>query len=323
MAAPAAYWFKHTRPQRFEEEYMPAFLTHMVFGEDVCAMLPKELRGIVLYHRAAFDWGLVGPDLLYFSKVLQGNSPLPQIGSRLHKDRPERIFALMSEYILMQKNKPDYPVLVSYLCGFVCHYRLDSTAHPYIHAYARRHEGISFDRTRGGAHHRVEADIDTKVYRLRRGADPTMVQLGSRYTLDKPAATSIAMLYHWLIDRLYDQKTDYALIVRCFRETLVIERLLLDPTGFAMKWLASLVDQMGRKVPFSSHVVAKEVYYDVLNRDNMPLTGCTDKSQSFTDLYELAAELSVSDLQVMLDCFVKGEGYYPAYTRIFDCEQWD
>lgn len=302
---------------------MPAFLTHMVFGEDVCAMLPKELQGIVLYHRVAFDWGLVGPDLLYYSKVLQGGSPLPQIGSKLHKDPPERIFALMSEYIMLQKGKPDYPVLVSYFCGFICHYRLDSTAHPYIHALARRQEGLSFDRTRGGAHHRVEADIDTKVYRLRRGADPTTVQLRARYTLDKAAATCIAMLYHWLIDQLYGQKTDYALIVRCFGEASMIQRLLLDPSGFAVKWLATLIDQMGRGVPFSSHVVAKDVPYDVLNRDNMPLVGCMDKSQSFTDLYELAAELSVADLQDMLGSFVKGEGYYPSYTKIFDHEQWD
>lgn len=302
---------------------MPAFLTHMVFGEDVCAMLPGELQSIVLYHRAAFHWGLVGPDLLYFSKALLGGSPLPQIGSRLHQDRPERIFALMSDYILMQKNKPDFPVLVSYLCGFVCHYRLDSTAHPYIHAFARRYEGFSFDRTRGGAHHRVEADIDTKVYRLRRGADPTSVQLRARFELDKLAATSISLLYHWLIDQLYGQKTDYAQILRCFREALIFERLLLDPSGFAVKWLTTLIDQMGHKKPFSAHVVAKEVYYDVLNRENLPLLGCTDKSQSFTDLYELAAELSVADLREMLDCVKRGEGFYPAYTKTFDHDQWD
>ena len=32
-------------------------------------------------------------------------------------------------------------VLLSYLCGFLCHFMLDSECHPYVNRYAEKHHG--------------------------------------------------------------------------------------------------------------------------------------------------------------------------------------
>ena len=51
------------------------------------------------------------------------------------------------------QKRPNY-VLLSYLCGFMCHYMLDSECHPYISRYMDE---------RGLGHLEIETDFDREL----------------------------------------------------------------------------------------------------------------------------------------------------------------
>ena len=54
---------------------MPTTYAHYRFGCDVLAAMPTDLREIVEKHRQLFDFGVHGPDLLFYDK------PFPPLGS--------------------------------------------------------------------------------------------------------------------------------------------------------------------------------------------------------------------------------------------------
>ncbi len=107
---------------------MPAAHVHYRFGKEVLDCLPFVYRKTIEKYRELYDIGLHGPDILFYNKPLSSNE-INRTGYSMH-DRPaaeffEKTAALYGSF----QNKE---ALKSYLYGFICHFTLDSTCHPYI-----------------------------------------------------------------------------------------------------------------------------------------------------------------------------------------------
>ena len=79
---------------------MPSTYAHRRFGAQAAARLPEELRGVVSRHRALYDIGLHGPDILFYYKPLFAN-PVNHVGYAMH-DRPGIEFFRQAS-LVMQK----------------------------------------------------------------------------------------------------------------------------------------------------------------------------------------------------------------------------
>lgn len=107
---------------------MPAAYAHYRFGKDVLECLPFLYRKPIEKYRELYDIGLHGPDILFYYKPLSAN-PVNQTGFGMH-DRPgEDFFGKALEKYKLSEN-PE--AMKAYLSGFICHFVLDSTCHPYI-----------------------------------------------------------------------------------------------------------------------------------------------------------------------------------------------
>ena len=62
---------------------MPSSYAHHRFGTQVIPLIPADVRGPILRHRALFDMGLHGPDFLFFHSFFK-KSPLFRPGSDYH-----------------------------------------------------------------------------------------------------------------------------------------------------------------------------------------------------------------------------------------------
>lgn len=107
---------------------MPAAYTHYRFGKDVLKCLPFVYRKTAEKYREYFDIGLHGPDILFYYRPLSSN-PVNQTGFAMH-DRPGTEFFTRAAQLFASCENPD--ALKAYLYGFICHFALDSTCHPYI-----------------------------------------------------------------------------------------------------------------------------------------------------------------------------------------------
>ncbi len=129
---------------------MPTTYAHYRFGTEVYKSLPRELRESIRPYLGLYCIGLHGPDVLFYYKVRKKNS-VSETGFAMHA-RPGFEFFERAEDILHAVPSVDIAPSMAYLYGFLCHFALDSTCHPYVEQTAREtplsHSAIEseFDR---------------------------------------------------------------------------------------------------------------------------------------------------------------------------------
>lgn len=112
---------------------MPTTYAHYRFGKDVLASLPEHYQKIIEEYRDLYNIGLHGPDLLFYYKALKKN-PVNQTGFAMHERPGYEFFQPAADFVrLLNKQK----AAKAYLFGFMCHFALDSSCHPYVEKMAR------------------------------------------------------------------------------------------------------------------------------------------------------------------------------------------
>ncbi len=141
---------------------MPAIFTHIQFGKEVAATLPPALQSLTKAHPQAFYLGTQGPDILFYHKPLKKkNNPARKKGWDLHAEAPEAFFLRAAELILAETENFDgerfapKSAQAAYLLGFLCHFTLDCTCHPYIDE----------NSVNGLTHGKIESELDKYQFR--------------------------------------------------------------------------------------------------------------------------------------------------------------
>ena len=96
---------------------MPAVYAHYKFGKKVYRALPEDVRRLVRENAPAYWLGLHGPDLLFYYRAM-GKNRVNQLGVRMHRESARFFFEKARR---VYRKRPSY-VLLSYLCGFLCHF---------------------------------------------------------------------------------------------------------------------------------------------------------------------------------------------------------
>ena len=136
---------------------MPAIYAHLRFGDEVAATLPSDLRECADKYPEAFHLGTQGPDILFYHKPLTKND-IRAYGTTLHRMSAEEFF-LPAATTLLSEGNADSPKK-AYLMGFLCHFTLDVTCHPFIDEHS------STQLTHG----KIESEFDK--YLLRKDGKP-------------------------------------------------------------------------------------------------------------------------------------------------------
>jgi len=125
---------------------MPTTYAHNVFGRTVFHKLTPELKRIVLDNSMAYQIGLHGPDILFYHKPFKNNK-VSDMGHKLHAESAAEFFKKSKGWLIEEGD----PVLLAYLMGFICHFMLDSSCHPYISYYMEE---------TGAGHDEIEMEFD-------------------------------------------------------------------------------------------------------------------------------------------------------------------
>jgi hypothetical protein len=143
---------------------MPAIFTHLQFGKDVVASLPPSFSDLAAKHPQCFYVGTQGPDLLFYYKPLSGKKNATRNKAwYFHDDLPSgELFLRAAKALVDDKENYDehgnflpQSKDAAYLLGFLCHFCLDYTTHPYI-------DNQSVD---GRTHGKIESELDKRTFR--------------------------------------------------------------------------------------------------------------------------------------------------------------
>ena len=230
---------------------MPSTYAHRRFGADVLVQLPRELREKITPYRPLYDMGLHGPDLMFYYRALQSN-PVNRLGNAMH-EQPGRVFFTRARGVVNTARNKN--AALAYALGFVCHFALDSTCHPYVEAYTRQ-SGVS--------HCEIETEFDDMLLR-RDGHDPKSFFTASHIRPTAENARVIAPFYEGLT----------GLQVLDALKGMIAMHRLLQPSGAVKRWV----------VLTGMKAVGK---YDVLHglvANPQPNPQCTESNEKLDALY--------------------------------------
>ena len=115
---------------------MPGFTTHYLFGVDACRRLTStSMHNMIRRDHSAYALGLQGPDLFFYylpSYLMHRKN----IGDLAHRKDTGQFFGnLLQSRKLFAGKKHSLSIADAYICGFMGHYTLDCTIHPYVYAF--------------------------------------------------------------------------------------------------------------------------------------------------------------------------------------------
>ncbi len=268
---------------------MPACITHNLFAKNVLRSLPEQNH----VDSTAFLWGAQGPDFFFCHRYLpwmRGRS-LSAYGGKIHRAKPSETLGIFRQ-LLHEHPQPAYR---SYVWGFLCHYALDSIAHPYINARSVEWASQRPPQTPGTMHGEIEAALDAIYLRNQTGQLSSSLSLGSMFPNAKTTQEQMARLYQPLLHQLFGVDASEAELIQCCRDTHLVFSLITDRTGIKMR----LFERIERNKPhtISSHIVplTEDPELDYANISHMPwkMPNAEESTQDFFELTEAAQEKAV------------------------------
>ena len=103
---------------------MPDVVIHAVFGREVRAGLDRDIAEKI--RDIPYTFALFGPDIWFMYRPWKRREGR---GRRMHTTRTGQFLMSLAR---QAKNSRHPEEVFSYLAGFLCHYALDTAAHPYI-----------------------------------------------------------------------------------------------------------------------------------------------------------------------------------------------
>lgn len=120
---------------------MPGFVTHYLFGEEIYHQLKcNSQKKNLFYNRSAYAFGLQGPPDLFFYYLPSYALHRHNLGALAHTTEPRAFFRGLLESYGRLSSAADRGIAEAYISGFLGHYLLDTTCHPYIYAMTHYHD---------------------------------------------------------------------------------------------------------------------------------------------------------------------------------------
>ena len=199
---------------------MPDVAVHAAFGREVLASLPEEVREYLLPE--PYTFALFGPDVWFMYKPWHRREGR---GRRMHTGKP----GLFLTTLLCRAESSASPVeMFSYLSGFLCHYALDSIAHPYI-IYVTAEERV-FPRS----HMSLEHALDVVQFR-RDGYENEKHPVTEHYYPRLRLPETLRQDLDAVFEDVYGWKNCWSALNRSCRRYRLCYRALENPQGLAAR----------------------------------------------------------------------------------------
>ncbi len=283
---------------------MPGFRTHYLLGNETLLKLGhSEIARTINANRNVFNVGLQGPDIFFYA-VPSHFFHRENIGTIIHKNNVLEFFNNLIEARDSMLTNPSKKIADAYICGFIGHYTMDVTAHPYIH-YRTKKLKVKDNKHIFGSHLQLETDIDTLVLRHYTHKRVRDFSCSDTIRLTKSETFIISSLLKRAISATFPSvKISRTEITHALWSTKYLFYLLRDVSGIK-KHLLRRFDQKVVGHAFLSGMVAMEngtIYHDPCNLKKRFWCNPWDNHQisheNFFDLFERAEKTYIKRLNL-------------------------
>jgi len=276
---------------------MPAIVTHSFFADDVLRDIKDPLmKNEISSRRDLFYLGSQGPDIFFYYKGQPWvkYDGIEKLGNIMHDEKVGIFFSESFDYLNKLSRNNEFYDLLSYLAGYLCHYSLDRTTHPFIHYTA----GIDTDHNRKtrkyhSYHRKLESTIDYFSL-LKRGIAPNLFRGYNLIKIGNSSKPVLRNYYIYILNTIYGTRIDERQADSALTDICEVLKYLYDPTGlkFVLYRLIEII--LGQKDEITSSMIPKRINgkFDYLNLGHRTWLHPCDSSKkskvSFWGLYEEA-----------------------------------
>lgn len=271
---------------------MPGFRTHYLFGRITDSHLGFKYNSIKK-HPNVYNLGEQGPDIFFYSPPAHifFNEHL---GGRIHKNDTLAFFSSLFEGRNRFLSREDKQICDAYIMGFIGHYTLDTTVHPYVHYRAKKTSLLDREAYAYGIHVLLETDIDNALVRHFLHENPSDFDAGSTIRLTKREQGIISLLLSFAIKRTYPglfvSAAHVSLAINCMRTA----NILMCKSPDKLKSLVRLLDERLIGNAFLSSIIPSDnikTYTDPCNiRHRLWHNPWAPEIQSTASVYDLLEE---------------------------------
>lgn len=272
---------------------MPATITHAYFSKDVYDVLPENIQGkIDLKRLKMFGQSVDSLQFYNLFSVLPGKD-IRNFHYYFHDNKSQEFFINLIRYISVNNLSDDKDVC-SFLAGFICHYVLDSTVHPYVLYKTGKFDKKDKNTYKyNNLHAFMETFIDNDMVMRREESNPYRYHIGRECFDLKPFSHKLNKTIDFAFKKTFDVENMSKIYIKSLKQmrtALVLFRR--DPIGLKRD-IYKLVDTFTPKSCYRFEAIS--YYYPLkdrhnfLNSDNKlwrnPTTYNMTSNESFVDLY--------------------------------------
>lgn len=197
---------------------MPTTYTHYAYGQEIFNKLPEKIKKNIEPYIDYYNIGVHGPDILFYYHSYHKNM-VNQYGVKVHHEAAVEFFNRALKVFQTQKNKK---AAFAYLAGFMTHFILDSSCHPYVRRRIKE-TGIS--------HTEIETDWDFQVMQ-RDGRNLNHYKRACHVKDEKKIARVIAPYFKKSVKQIQVSLFDMKIVINyIFRSGFGVKRAITTVIG--------------------------------------------------------------------------------------------
>ena len=270
---------------------MPATITHAYFAEDVLNILDNSTKKRIDKNKKELMMFSQSTDpLMFYILTTTNGKNIRNLQHITHSEKTNEFFTNTIDFIKNNKyyEKPD---ILVFLYGFICHFVLDSTVHPYI--FYKTGEFIKEENKTykyNGLHHNMESYLDN--YMLKKH-DITKINLKKFCFSLKPFTNELKKLISYSFKKTYNVENMGQIYLNSLKQmTFFITMFRLDPYKYK-SYIYRFIDKFTPPKAFkfeaiSYNIVDKKIDYLNTNHKewNYPIDKNIKSHKSFEELYQ-------------------------------------
>ncbi len=276
---------------------MPAAVTHSFFADEVLdRMGPGRLRDEIRERRNLFRLGAQGPDLFFYYKAAPWipYDGIEKLGNIIHEKKVDSFYSKSFQYLKDMEDNKGFFDLAAYMAGYLCHFSLDRTAHPFIHYTSgidNSHSRISW---KYHIYHRVlESAIDYLILE-KNGFDPRRFKSCELIKVQLCSMEAVLEYYEYILPAVYGTRIKRSQAEDVIKGIYRVLKYLYDPGGIKYLFYRILEHLMGKPGGITSSMIPREIdrKLDYLNLAHStwahPCSREIISRESFWEIYERA-----------------------------------
>lgn len=312
---------------------MPGFRTHYVFGIESRNTLKKihtpeslSIWDMVRSHPGAYAIGQQGPDIFFYNPPSYAHKR--NTGERMHHENTLDFICNLIKVSESVNNADLRAIAHAYTAGFIGHYTLDTSCHPYIHF--RTCKDINDHSNRGFYNHMfLETDIDAAMTAHFLKLRPSEFSPSATIHLTREEAVFLSAVIQRAIAMTYPESVVLSPeVTSAFRFTRIVYDLMEDKNKWKKKLVRSLEDDFLHHPQFSAMIADDDqtTYTDPCNLRHLEWQNPWDTSihstESFYDLFRKAEKQYIRRLYLFFRVLSSdfGSRDYYAYEQNLENE---